>query len=80
MTYGHFNFSLFFLLGLSNLYNSKVKGGFMEEAVYNITNKEFNDVNHWVESIYNTVVVAILCKIVQEIDSLVQENDAHLNI
>ena len=57
MTHGHFGFSLFFLLGLSNLYNFKVKGGFMEEAGYDITKKEFNDVNHWVESIYNTVVV-----------------------
>ena len=56
MTYGHFNFSLFFLLGLSDLYNSKVKGGFMEEAGYNITNKELNVISDGIKfdfALYN---------------------------
>ena len=42
MTYGHFNFYLYIVLGLSDLYNSRVNGGFMEETGYNITQVLFN--------------------------------------
>ena len=44
MTYGHFNFYLYNLLGLSDLYNSRVNGDFMEETGYNITQKEFKTI------------------------------------
>lgn len=52
----------------------------MEEAGYNITNKEFNDLNHWVESIYNTVVVVdYFCKNQQEIEKLYNLRKFHQN-
>ena len=33
------------------------KGGRMEKAGYNITNKEFKQLSKWAENIYNTAVV-----------------------
>ena len=43
----------------------------MEEAGYNITRKEFEEINNLVESIYNTIVVVdYFCRNQQEIEEL----------
>ena len=34
-----------------------IYGGIMEEAGYNITNKEFKQISKWAENVYNIAVI-----------------------